>query len=297
MIEQVVIVGAGPAGLATAIQLKRYGIEARIFESTHPGGLLWNANLVENYPGFPGGISGPDLVRSMIQQAEQHAIQLTLEIVENLTWEKSLYQIDTDARCYSSRCVVIASGTQPRTFPTGFVPERLRERVFYEVYPLLERKIAGAEIGIVGAGDAAFDYAINLARQNRVLILNRSQEVKCLPLLWERAGQDSRICYLPDRKLLGIKASSTGQLELLCQTSSREEKIYVDYLLGAIGRVPRLGFISPDLGKQEDGLQSGGMLYYIGDVKNGIYRQTAIAVGDGLLAAMKIYSYFKEIQG
>ena len=297
MPEQVVIIGAGPAGLAAAIQLKRYGIEALIFESTRPGGLLWNANLVENYPGFPEGISGPELVRSIIQQAEKNAVQPMLQTVHNLSWEENFFQVETEVRRYSAQCVVIASGTQPRTFSDGFIPDVLRERVFYEVHPLLELDIAGKEIAIVGAGDAAFDYALNLARQNQMLILNRTQEVKCLPLLLERVFMDPGIRYLPDTSIVQIKPAVNGRLELQCQNIRGEQKIYVDYLLGALGRVPQLGFVSTDFRSQEAGLLSDGVLYYIGDVKNGIYRQTAIAVGDGLLAAMKIYSYLKENQG
>src|SRR4030067_823709 len=77
--EQVIIIGAGPAGLATAIQLKRYGVTPLLFERAQAGGLLWNANLVENYPGFPSGISGPDLVGLFVRQAQHLSIDVTRE--------------------------------------------------------------------------------------------------------------------------------------------------------------------------------------------------------------------------
>ncbi|MGE5123202.1 MAG: FAD-dependent monooxygenase, partial [Acidobacteriaceae bacterium] len=70
MVEQVIIIGAGPAGLAAAIQLKRYGVQTRLFERKKAGGLLHNANLVENYPGFPQGIAGPALVDLFVRHAE-----------------------------------------------------------------------------------------------------------------------------------------------------------------------------------------------------------------------------------
>ncbi len=94
-VEQVIIIGAGPAGLATAIQLKRYGVHLLLFERAQAGGLLHNANLVENYPGFPLGISGVDLVNLFMLQAQNLGIDVTYEEVIELSYDRGLFRVKT----------------------------------------------------------------------------------------------------------------------------------------------------------------------------------------------------------
>ena len=286
-IKAVTVIGAGPAGLAAALQLKRYGIQARVLEKHNPGGLLHNANLVENYPGFPGGIRGVDLVRLMTEQALGIGVRVTRDAVNELDFVDGEFKIKMASAVYHSRRVVVASGTKARKFRDFEVPEELSGRVLYEVYPLLE--VSGCVIAIVGAGDAAFDYALNLARGNRVLVLNRGTELKCLPLLWERANVEPRIKYLGNVTIRELKPSSKGQILIKYITPQGDSSLAVDYLVGAIGRVPQLDFLSNNVKRDTRRLQRDGFLYLVGDVKNDIYRQTSIAVGDGILAAMEIY--------
>ena len=150
-------------------------------------------------------------------------------------------------------------------------------------------------IAIVGAGDAAFDYALNLGTENDILVLNRSDQISCLPLLWKRAKKESRIEYLQNTKIREISRSSAGKVELHCSTPNGSSLYEIDYLIGAIGRDPQLDFISGQFAEKAIQLESLGELYYVGDVVNGMYRQTAIAVGNGILTAMKIYERLKEI--
>ena len=289
---EVVIVGAGPAGLAAAIQLLRYRITPLIFEAVRLGGLLHNANLVENYPGFPRGIRGPELVELFIEQAECTDVQVTHEEVLELSYDEKVFQALTPVDIYQSRVAVIASGTQPRLLTDIEIPDDLQDRVYYEVYPLLD--IENKHVVIIGAGDAAFDYALNLSSENDVVILNRGQEHSCLPLLWERAVQSKRISYRTQVVVRRLTEQPGGSMALECLTPHGLELIPADYLIGAIGREPRLGFITPALLAQSQELSEQGIFHIIGDVKNGSYRQTAIAVGEGILAAMKIHRYLKE---
>jgi thioredoxin reductase len=290
--EQVAIIGAGPSGLTTALQLKRYGITPRVFEKNDIGGLLNNANLVENYPGFPGGIPGIDLVKLFEEQVKHIPVEVTYEEVTSVAYERNWFRLVTDTKEYRSSILVIASGTKPRRFTDINIPGELDDRVFYEVAPLLG--IVGKRIAIVGAGDAAFDYALNLGKKNKVDILNRSHMVKCLPLLWQRASSYETITYHQSTFITGLESSPTGGMSLACETPSGSINIRADYLIGAIGRDPQLDFIPQSLSDKLIELEEDGNLYIIGDVKNGKFRQTAIAVGEGIMAAMKIYRYLKE---
>ncbi len=154
------------------------------------------------------------------------------------------------------------------------------------MYPLLEE--SDKRIIIVGAGDAAFDYALNLVKRgNFVTILNRGGDVKCLRLLWDRAMAESNIEYraeTPVRKVALDEKANRLKVQL-----EAGEYLEADYLLFAIGRVPQMDFMSDELvNRNVEGL------YFVGDVKNGLYRQAAIAAGDGLRAAMQIYHSLEE---
>jgi len=290
-VNDVVIIGAGPAGLGTAIQLKRYGIELILLEKEKVGGLLRNANLVENYPGFPDGISGTELIKLFKKQIHNVGIKIQFEEVLELDNKNGIFLTKTAHRTILSRIVVIASGTKPRKLSNLNVSKDLENRIFYEVYPLAQ--VANEKIAIIGAGDAAFDYALNLSKKNEVMILNRGSRVKCLPILFKKVMENERISYLENIQVKNIECSN-GNLTLTCYDSTGEQEICVSYLLVAIGREPSLDFLSENLKENLEKLQKLKVLHIIGDVKNDIYRQTAIAVGDGIKAAMEIYSKLKE---
>lgn len=290
---EVAIIGAGPAGLATALQLKRYAVPTLLFEATRVGGLLWNANLVENYPGFPRGIPGPALVRRFQEHAQDLGVSVLPARVDSLAFTEGSFRLGAGQERYRSRVVVIASGTQPVQLESGIIPEDLRDRVHSEVYPLLEWQ--GSHVVILGAGDAAFDYALNLARHNRVTILNRADQVKCLPLLWQRCQVEPAIRYRPNARLKQVRLNASACLSLAVETASGMVEIEADALLAALGRRPSLDFLAPGLAEAMPGLEAQGLLYQVGDVKNGLYRQTAISVGDGIMAAMKIFRVLREV--
>jgi thioredoxin reductase (NADPH) len=289
---EVIIVGAGPAGLAVALQLKRYGIDVLVLEKSLIGGLLNNANLVENYLGFPGGIPGEQLISLFSQQVKELGVEIKPEKVLSVHYENGQFQFITPRSIFTSNIAIIATGTKPKLISDLEIPERLHERVLYEILPI--KQVGGKRIGIIGGGDLAFDYALNLARKNRVTILNRGAKWKCLPLLWERANNSSHIRYLDGIKVTRIVESPHKRLLLDYTVGDKHGELECDYLLIAIGREPQLDFFSNlDLDIFRE-LETLGKLYFIGDVKNGIYRQAAIAAGEGIMTAMKINSLLNE---
>ncbi len=292
MPTEIAVIGAGPAGLAAAIQLKRYGFTPFIFERDAVGGLLRNANLVENYPGFPAGISGQALVKLMKEQARRIGLEITFQEVQELSYLNEHFLVKTPHRVAAFNIVLIASGTRPRINREVLIPEKLQAHVFYEVYPLLH--LVGKQIAILGAGDAAFDYALNLSRRNQVILLNRSSQIRCLPLLFERVAQTSRVQYCDNIKILAVRESLLSGLELECEGSTGQVSYLIDKLIFAIGREPQTTFLSSSICPITRDLEEQGRLFFIGDVRNERYRQTSIAVGNGVLAAMKIYQSLQE---
>ncbi len=261
MNNKVIITGAGPAGIACAIQLKRYGITPVVFEKNKPGGLLRNANLVENYPGFPGGIKGVELVEKLTEHLAGYNLCPVSEEVKRISLNNDgLFCVKTQNAAYSANFLVIASGTKPGKFNTE------ASNVFYEVCELYKHDTRGKKIVIIGSGDAAFDYALNIAGNSRaagVTILNRGSKTKCIPLLKQRVLKNKNINYIENREL--------------------DEGIEYDYILCATGREPDDGFL-------DNTLENSEKVFFAGDVKNGDFRQAAIAAGDGIRAAMGIYA-------
>jgi thioredoxin reductase (NADPH) len=292
-VEDVMIIGAGPAGLAAAIQLQRYGIHALLFERDEVGGLLRNANLVENYPGFPRGISGARLVKLFVQQASNVGVVVTHAEVTSIAYDRGSFQVETSQGSYQSRLVVIATGTKPLHIADLSIPGELQSRVFYEVHELV--KVEGKCVAIVGGGDAAFDYALNLGQKNQVTLLNRGEKPKCLPLLWERARMVDSIVYHDHTFVQKITKDLHPGMLVDCQTQAGELQFHADYLIIAIGREANMDCLSDEFRLQTSMLEKQGLLYIIGDVRNGIFRQASIAVGEGVLTAMKVYRYMKEM--
>lgn len=279
----VIIVGAGPAGIAAAIQSRREGLEPQVFEKDSAGGLLRNANLVENYPGFPAGIPGPALIARMRRQLKEYEIEPVRAEVTRIAFHNGLCRVETESDGFASRGVIVASGTRPKVFTDAEIPEDARDRVFYEVWPL--RGVTGRRVVVVGAGDIGFDYALNLASANDIALLNRGDEASCIPLLRKRARAHERIRYVTGTRLAGVSRSESGALWLTLNGAGGVETQAADYLVFAIGREPERRFLAADAAEE---LERRGLLLLAGDVKNGSLRQTAIAAGDGIGAAMTL---------
>jgi len=227
------------------------------------------------------------LVRLFEAQLERTGQKIDFEEVLQLDYNDD-FIIRSSKQTLRSRIVVIASGTRPREID---LPAEAADKIFYEISPIA--CVEGKKIAIIGAGDAAFDYALNLSRNNDVVILNRSNALKCLLLLWERVQKSERISYHGQARIKTIKSAADG-LTLRCESPQGEWELQADYAIFAIGRTAVLDYFSQRIKGQIADLEKNGLLYFVGDVKNDIYRQTSIAVGEGIHAAMKIY---RKLQG
>ena len=152
--------------------------------------------------------------------------------------------------------------------------------IFTDIYDLGET--SNKIVIIIGAGDCAFDYAMNLAAENQVIILNRGSKIKAIQILQDRVFAHENITYFDHTDIESVKFDDP-RLKIICN----DKTFIADYLLIAVGRKPNLDFI----GRQT--LENSN-LFQIGDVKNGLFRQTSIAIGDGISTAMKIYKMMTE---
>ena len=171
---QTVIIGAGPAGLSCALQLSRYGLKYKLYEKNRIGGLLNNANLVENYLGISPPLSGIDLIEKFRKQIDLNSVDIDFDKVQSINFELCFNRFVVKSAKQTLYCnnLVIATGTKAK-IPDFIIEENAKDYVKYEVSDILE--YINKDILIIGSGDAAFDYSLNLAKSNKVKILAGSE--------------------------------------------------------------------------------------------------------------------------
>lgn len=285
-VADIAIIGGGPAGISAAIQLKRSGCFPILIEERKLGGLLYNAFLVENYPGFPGGISGGELASRMKKQFLEQDIEFQKNTVKKLTFEDNLFRILLNGKTLKANTVIIASGTIPSPLETSHVQLQPGSCIYREIGELIE--IRESKIVIIGSGDSAFDYALNLSsRNNRVTILTRGDASRSLKILRDRVDRNRSIKVIKNAQVVNVsKGKDRTIVEYNCDSEKRVTE--VDHILFAIGRKANLDFLSFSENTLFDDLLNRKRLYLAGDVKNGSFRQVSISVGDGIKTAMEI---------
>ena len=284
------IIGAGPAGIAAAMQLERYEICPYVYEADTPGGLLYNAGTIENYPGFPRGIEGPDLAALFAAGLEASDAIVCPEEVLSVDYAAGVFRVQADNTADFSR-IVIATGTRPVPLDSvEFDSPETEEAIDYGISMI--RRIAGKSVAIIGAGDAAFDYALTLSKKNDIVIMQRVEKPRCNAALKRRVSGRERVTVLENASVKKISREEDGRfaLSLFGAGCGSLDRMTADHVIAAIGRVPREIALLPGLTGSIEDLVEERKLRFAGDVMNGIYRQTSIAVGDGVRAAMEIYA-------
>ncbi len=298
--NDVTVIGAGPAGIAASIYLKRAGYEPLVYEKGEVGGLLLNANRVENYPGFPGGISGYNLVCLMKEQLSILNISIVRKEVKDISLANESFKVTAESGEEISKVVIVASGTQPKPIDFKGSEPLMNRKIFYEIKDIPETQREDTYM-IIGGGDAAFDYALNLSKMAaRVEIVFRSVSPRCLPLLKERVARHENIKVHPSSTVLEVKEED-GRLVFPCTSENETVSLASDYALIACGRTPNLEVIPEEMRRtltiQGDGTTNVPGLFIAGDMRRGRYRQAGIAVGDGILCAMEAEHFLRGGEG
>lgn len=270
------MIGAGPAGIAATLQLAKSRHSVVVFEPRRIGGALWNAGFVENYPGFPGGITGRALAELMEEQFWEAGPELRKEPVTHVARSGAGFGVLSGIEeVYDG--AVVCTGTLPRR--AGFPGEDM-----LSAERLLRYGIAGLDTWhepwdtlVIGGGESSMDMALTLAEQgSRVTLLHRSEPRGAASLLASVKAEDS----IAMRKGAASGARMHGRKAVI---SLDGEELAFDLVVVAVGRDPLL----PELKGIDPGDPPPG-LRVAGDARRGRLGQVAMAVGDGVAAAMDV---------
>jgi len=300
---EAIVVGGGPAGLTAGLYLSRYGLNTLLLERGLMGGQIVNAGRVENYPGFPDGITGMDLGQLMHDQASKFGLNFETADVIRLKKAGALFEVATDDGDYSSGAVVIASGSNYRKMGLED-EERLNGRGVSYCATCDGFLFRNMDVAVVGGGDTAVTDALELSQHARqVYVIHRRDQLRACQNVQRAAMSNAKIKFIwnsvvskleGDEKLSGLvlKDVKTGH------TSNLE----VSGVFVAIGLIPNSdpfkGFVDLDEAGNiaTDELMRTAIpgLYAAGDIRRNSARQVAAAVGDGAVAAKTAFSYLKE---
>ncbi len=299
----VAIIGGGPAGLTAAIYSARARLDTLIIEKAAPGGQVNLSDLVENYPGFPGGISGPELVEKMVEQAKGFGTEIISAEVTGLSQEAGRKVISTGGGEISAKAVIVASGSSPRHLGVPGEEEfggrgvsycAVCDGAFFKDKP----------IAVVGGGDAALTEAVFLTRfASRVALIHRRQEFRGEKINQEKVRNDKKIELYLGQTVSEVRGENAVSSVSLRHVESGEEKdLAVNGLFVAIGHLPGSGFVKGFLDLDEDGFiivdenvrTKVPGVYVAGDVRKGAKRQLATAVSDGAAAAIEVEEWLEQ---
>lgn len=286
---KVAIVGGGPAGCAAAIQLKRAGIDSVIFEKNEIGGLVVNANYIENYLGLPRGIEGIKFCELLKEHVNSMLIEIINEEINETNFIDGKFHLESKQSKCISDFLILATGTKPKKIMVkGSDILEEKNLLFFEPKDLPKDKNTNLQIAILGGGDAAFDYALNLVqKENKITIIHRTEFFSCLELLYYRASNIEDILIKDSITIKEFQITNNNKAKIIVE---EEEPIVFDLIICAYGREPNDNLLN----KFSKELIDSGLLYPIGDLTNRNYRQVSIASADGIQSAMEIEQLLRK---
>jgi len=298
----VIIIGGGPAGLAAGLYAARAGLKGLLLERGIFGGQIVNARLVENYPGFPGGISGTELGEFMHQQATKYGLEtLTTEVTGVRTG--SAYEVSTTEGSIQAKSIIIAAGSEYRKLDVAG-EERLSGRGVSYCATCDGFFFRNRDVAVVGGGDTAITDALELAQHCRkVYIIHRRDQLRATKALQEKAFSQPKIELVWNSvmdEIVGDKMLKS--LRLRNVKTGQSSDLEVDGIFVAVGLKPNSQAFSQLVTLDEAGFivtdemmrTSVPGIFAAGDVRHNSFRQVITAAGDGAGAAMSAFKYVKE---
>ena len=305
--EKVIIVGTGCAGLTAAIYAARASLSPLVLEGHEPGGQLSTTTLVENFPGFPEGINGPELIMAMKSQAQRFGARFAYATVEDLEQADGFLRVKIDGQWQETRTLIIASGASAKWLGLprekelvghGLTSCATCDGAFYRNVP----------VAVVGGGDSAAEEATFLTRfASKVYLVHRRDTLRASKIMAERALANPKIEPLWNSGPVEYLTDADGEMRALkikdVNTGAGRE-IEVKCVFVAIGHTPNTAPFRGKLDMDENGylLQRDGTktnirgVFAAGDVADHVYRQAVTAAGQGCAAALDAEKYLAHFE-
>lgn len=304
--ENVIIIGSGPAGDTAALYSARADLNPLVIDGATPGGQLTITTDVENYPGFPEGIQGPDLMMNFRSQAERFGARYESGTVTSVDLSKSPFRIDVDEeKTYFSRTVIIASGAEAKLLG---LPNEME---------LMGRGVSACatcdgfffrdkEVIVIGGGDTAMEESTFLTRYaSKVHVIHRRQELRASRIMQERAFENPKISFIWDttlEEILGIEDGEVKGARLKNVNTLETTDMAIDGIFLAIGHKPNTDPFIGQININDEGyiITSDGTktnipgVFACGDVQDWVYRQAITAAGTGCMAAIDAEHFLVE---
>jgi len=303
-VSDVLIIGGGGAGLTAALYTSRAKLSTILLEKLTPGGQIALTDLVENYPGFPEGITGTEISQRMEEQAKRYGTRVEYEEVSGIEKKNGLFLVSTaGTQTFQSRTVIVTSGASYRNLYVPGEKELTGKGVSY-CATCDGAFFKGKEIIVVGGGDSAMQEGIFLTRfVTKLTVVHRRDKLRASPLLQERARQNPKIKFEWDTvvtEILGPKKVEAVKLQNLKTNQVREFK--TDGVFVFVGHDPNTAFLKGliDLdekryAKAGDNLQTKVPgLFVAGEVHAGAVKQLVACCGEGCEAALAAQAYLED---
>ena len=292
---QIIIIGGGPAGLTAGIYATRAGLKTLLIERGAPGGQITSSEWVENYPGFPRGISGFDLGQLMEEQAVTHGLKIETAEVNGIELDDSRKIIKTTEGDHSADAIIIAGGSEHARLGIPGEEALIGRGLSYCATcdgPLFRDRV----VAVIGGGDVALTDALFLSRFcPKVFVIHRRDQLRATKILQERAFKIPTIEFVWDTVVNAIDGEgNVNGLQLSNVKTGEKSSLKVDGVFMAVGTKPNTDYLS---GLIE--LGTGGLIpvniqmetevpgiFAAGDIREGTIRQVVAAAGDGAIATM-----------
>ena len=303
--EKVIIVGSGCAGLTAAIYAARANLNPLVLEGRQPGGQLSTTTLVENYPGFPEGIDGPELIVNMHKQAEKFGTRFAYAEVTDFEPSNSHVRIKADDEWLETQALIIASGASARWLglpsENALIGHGVSSCATCDGFFFKDRPIT-----VIGGGDSAMEEALFLSRfATKVTIIHRRDHFRASKIMLDRARKHEKIEFLLDTVVEEVHDVSKKEVTALKLHNLKTGRVW-DFPTSAmflgIGHIPNAKMFQGQLDMDQDGyLKTHDFVFTnipgvfaSGDVQDRRYRQAITAAGSGCAAAMEVEKFLEE---